>query len=440
MILNRFFTVLLSVSCALSLMAQEQADTLTLTLDQCVEIALSDNPTIKVADMEIERVDYSKKETIGMLLPTIAFDGTYSRTLEKQVMYMGDQEFAIGTDNSYSTGFTASLPLIYPQLWKSLKLSDVQIYQMVESARDSKITLVNSVENAYYALLLAKDAYHVIQENMDNALFNAKIYEGKYKVGTASEYDVLRSSVQVKNIEPELLKAEIAVKQATLQLKILMGMGVTVPVNIKGSLAEYEDMMFEYTLAADRSIENNSDLRQLDLQTDYLQAALDIQRMEWYPTLALGASYNWNAMSNGSMFSTLNWTPSSSVALSLSFTLFNGGQRYNKVKQSQIMVNEMSYQREYLVNSLNMQVELQIDNMEQMVKQISSSSDGVAQADKAYQIMQKSFEIGAAAYLDLRDSELALTAAQLSYYQAIYDYMVAKSNLKLLVGGDSTIN
>ena len=60
----------------LSLPARQlPADTLALSLDQCITIALSENPTIKVADMEIERMDYSKKETLGQLLPTINFFG-----------------------------------------------------------------------------------------------------------------------------------------------------------------------------------------------------------------------------------------------------------------------------------------------------------------------------------------------------------------------------
>lgn len=33
-----------------------------LTLDDCLRIALSENPTVKVADMEIERLDYSKRK------------------------------------------------------------------------------------------------------------------------------------------------------------------------------------------------------------------------------------------------------------------------------------------------------------------------------------------------------------------------------------------
>ena len=62
------------------------------------------------------------------------------------------------------------------------------------------------------------------------------------------------------------------------------------------------------------------------------------------------------------------------------------------------------------------------------------------QAEKAHEIMQKSFEIGAATYLDLRDSELANTAAQLTYYQAIYNYLVSTSELDLLLGKETAAN
>ncbi len=454
----------LALVALLSLNAYSQehpADTLNLTLDECIRIALTDNPTIKVADMEIQRVDYSKKETLGQLLPSIAFGGSYNRTLAKQVTYFNTDAFKgmgsgggegetgndspsagpsansglkVGLDNMYSVGFSASMPLIAPQLWKSLKLSDSQILQNIELARASRLSLVNQVQNAYYSLQLALDAYQVIKKNLETAIFNANIYKGKFEVGAASEYEVLRSSVQIKNIEPDLLQSEIAIKQATLQLKILMGMDVDVPIKISGSLSEYESAMYDHTLNIDKSLNDNTDLRQLDLQTNYLKRALDVQKMAWYPTLALTANYNWTSSSDGSPFKNFRWNPYSIVGLTLSFPLYQGGQRYNKIKQSEIAVREMTYQRENLERSLKMQIDLQIDNIQKNVKQISTNAEGVKEAQKAFDIMEKSFQIGAAAYLDLRDSELALTTAKLSYYQAIYNYLIASSDLKLLLG------
>ena len=80
-------------TCVCAQEATVVTDTLVLSLDQCIAIALDENPTIKVADMEIKRVDYSKKEIIGQLLPSISFDANYSRTIEKQVAYMNMDAF-----------------------------------------------------------------------------------------------------------------------------------------------------------------------------------------------------------------------------------------------------------------------------------------------------------------------------------------------------------
>ena len=403
-------------------------------------------------------MDYSKKEVIGQLLPSISFAGQYSRTVEKQTMYLnmsaltggagsqgGESDASasksssasgikMGLDNSYSLGFSASMPIIAPQLWKSLNLSDTQILQSVETARKSRLNLINQVKSAYYGLLLANDSYRVIQDNYNNAKFTHEIYVKKHELGAASEYDVLRTSVAVKNIEPELLQAEIAIKQAKLQMAILMGMDAAIPFEPTNSLAAYEQTMYEDVLSINKSIDQNTDLKMLDIQTQTLNDALEIQQMAWYPTLAFTANYNWTSMSDGNMFKNFRWSPYSTIGLSLSLPIFQGGQRYYKIKQAQLQVDEMKFQRENLERSINMQVELAIDNINKNVKQIASSAENVKQADKAHDIMEKSFKIGAASYLDLRDSELALTRSQLAYYQSIYNYLVANNDLELLLG------
>ena len=62
------------------------------------------------------------------------------------------------------------------------------------------------------------------------------------------------------------------------------------------------------------------------------------------------------------------------------------------------------------------------------------------QAEKASDIMQKSFQIGAASFIQLRDTDDALMAARLSYYQAIYNYLVAESNLENVLGNTHYVN
>ena len=436
---KKLFYIILLVLVGGAMSAHAQ---LSLSLDECVRIALNENPTIKVKEMEITRVDYSRKEVLGQLLPTVNLAGQYTRNLSLQTMYMdtpnGTMAIKMGSDNTHAGGFQAQIPLVVPQLWKSIKLSENQILQNVEAARANKLSLVNQVEKTYYALMLAKDSKRVIEENHATAKLNADIFQKKFELGAASEYDVLRANVAVTNLEPAILEAENSITALKLQLKLLMGMDVRQDFEPSQQLDEFKGEMYarvmSNTLGADTTLANNTSLKSLDLQTDYLKKVLDVQKMAWYPTLTGSASMMWHSMNNGSPFSGLRWSRASNVGLTLAFPIFQGGQRYYKQKQAEIAVDEMKWQRENLERSLHVQVATQNDVIAKNLKQIESNEGGVKMAEKANDIMQQSFKIGAATFIQLRDTEDALMAARLAYYQAIYNYLVAESDLEHVLG------
>lgn len=436
---KKFFYIILLMVIGGAMSAHAQ---LSLSLDECVRIALDENPTIKFHEMEITRVDYSRKETLGQLFPSINLAGQYTRNLSLQTMYMdteaGTMAIKMGSDNNHSGGFQAQIPLVVPQLWKSIKLNENQILQNIEAARANKLSLVNQVEKTYYALLLAQDSKRVIEENHATAKLNADIFQKKYELGAASEYDVLRANVAVTNLEPSIVEAENTINALTLQLKVLMGMDVNTDIKASQQLSDFRGEMYarvmSNTLGSDTTLVNNTNLKALDLQTDYLKKVLDVQKMAWYPTLTGSASIMWHSMNNGSPFTGFRWSRASNVGLTVAFPIFQGGQRYYKQKQAEIAVEEMKWQRENLERNLHMQVATQNDAIAKNLKQIESNEAGVTMAVKANDIMQKSFKIGAASFIQLRDTEDALMAARLAYYQAIYNYLVAESDLEYVLG------
>lgn len=424
--------------------AQTQSDTLRLSREQCVDIALQDNPTNRVADLEVKRMDYSKKEVIASLFPSIDFTGAYQRSIELQTlnMSMGGQtnKIKMGMDNTWNFGFSASMPLVNATLWKSIKISDTQILSTLESSRASRIDLVNNVNKAYYSLLLAIASREVIQQSYDIAKENASIYAKQYEQGTASEFDVLRTEVQVKNVEPQILEADIAIRQCQLQLKVLMGIDNAVTVMPNLTLKEMQRDMFGVTAAHNLSFENNTSLRSLDIQAEMARQNVTLKKFAWIPSLAVTYNMNWNSMSNGNALKNQDFNPYSTVGLALQVPIFSGGSKYYGLKQAQVQVKELEYQRDNLTSSLQMQVDLAVDNINKQVKQIATSEEGMHQAAKALEISQKSFEIGAASYLNLRDSELANTQAQLVYFQSIYNYLVSTSELEALLGNDTSFS
>ena len=410
---------------------------LPLSRTQCIDIALSSNPTIKVADMEITRADYSKREVLAQLLPNVSFTGSYQRAVELQTVSMNmggeTQKFKMGTDNNWSFGFGASMPLVAPQLWKSLQISDLQILANAEQARASRLDMVNQVNCAYYALLLAKASLGVIKQNYNQAVFNATIFRNRYLLGTATEYDTLRTAVQVRNIEPELLQADIAIRQARLQLKVLLNLPPDAVVEPTTTLEALREEMYAHTQLAP-SLNDNTQLRTINIQDSIILHNIGLQKRAFLPTLSASFSYSWNSMSNGNALRNLQFNPYSYVALQLNVPIFSGGSRYYGLKDARLQRKEIQLQRENLLSSLQMQVDLSLDNINREANQIVASQRGMAQARRAYDIMQRSFELGAASWLDLRDSELANTTAQLNFYQAVYNYLVSVSQLDLLLG------
>ena len=194
-----------------------------LTLDQALEIALSESNTIKIADMTIEKTGYARKGSYASLYPNVNISGSYQRTLQKQVMVMdmGGQpmEIKVGRDNNISTSASASMPLVNASLWESLKLSGMDVEMAVEQARSSKIGMVKQVKQAFYAVLLAQESHKVMSQVYENAQKNYEKTEQRFNVGKASEVERLRAQVTMMNAEPNVSSAENAVPSASTSMK-----------------------------------------------------------------------------------------------------------------------------------------------------------------------------------------------------------------------------
>lgn len=342
----------------------------------------------------------------------------------------------VGQDNTFSGGISAAMPLIAPTLWATIKMSELDAELVMESARSSKLSLINEVSKAYYAILLAQDSYDVFKKSYDISVENARIIQNKYKQGTVSEFEWIRADVQVKNASANLASAENAVNLSILRLKMLMGIDMFTALKIEGNLANFEANKYADVLAIDTTtLQANSDLKQFDIKAKQLQQSLKIQKSTYLPTLSASFSYQYMSMANDSVaFSNYRWFPTSTAGLSLSIPLFQGGSKLFKQKQIETQVEEMQYQRDNLRRSLELQAMSYLDNINQALKVIESNKEGLRQAEKALSISQKRYDVGAATYLDLSNAELAYTQAGLAYNQSIYNYLSAKADLEKLLG------
>ena len=426
-----------------------------LSLDDALKIALSENASVKVADLEIERTGYARKGSYAALFPQVDGTANYQRTIKKQVMYMdfdipgmgggGDSSseqggrsrdgFEVGRWNTWSTGVSASMPLVNAQLWKSIQISGQDVELAVEKARSSRLETVTQVKKAFFTVLLAKEAAAVYKSVYDNAVENLKLTEQKYNAQRASELDLTRAKTAVANAVPNVYDSENAVDLGLWQLKAVMGVALDSDIDVAGSLADYADAMLTDP-RPDEDLSGNSTLRQLDIQARQLASSIKLQQYASLPSLALAFSYSLNAMTNDFKFSEYKWSPYSYVGLSLNIPIFAGGKRYHAGKAAKVQAAELDIQRANTERQLQIAVRQYLGTMETAIKSHASASSAVETATKAYGIARKSYDVGRSTLTDLNDAQLALTQSQLGVCQAIYNYLSAKSDLEGTLGAD----
>ena len=441
---NLFFT-LAALVCVATVSASTQesgvatsgSEPLVLTLEQALQIALSENPTVKIADQTIEAKKYAKKGTYSSLWPDISASGTYQRYIKKQTFHIMGQTMKVGTTNNISGGVNAAMPLVNAQLWKSLKLSAMDVELAVEQARSSKVDMVEQVSKAFYQVLLAKDSYNVYKRVYDNAVENHKIVEKRYAVGQVSEYDFIRSQVTVSNAEPNVFGAENSVVLALWQLKALLGVDLDMNVDCAGSLADYEvDMTSQINM--DGTLAENSAMRQLDIQERMLEQALKLKRAANLPSLAASINYQFTAMDESFALAHYRWNPSSTAALSLSIPIFSGGKRRADINQAKIDLSNIQLQRENTERQLRTAIMSYYSNMQTNLKQYHASSQNIATAKRGYDISVKRYEVGGGTLVDVDNSQLAYTQAELSRSTSIYEYLINKVSMEKIMG--NTLN
>ncbi|MDR1763142.1 MAG: TolC family protein [Dysgonamonadaceae bacterium] len=429
---------------SISVMAQDGAQPVRITLDDALRIALNENPTIKIADMELQRVDYSQKSAWYALIPNVEGSAQYSKYLKPATMALAGMVIELPTDFNATASLNASLPLFAPALWHSIKMTTLDMQSAVEKAKASKIDLCNEVTKAYYNVLVAQDSYKTLQDGYDLAKKNQETAKKGYDVGVVAAYDHLSAEVQVKNLEPTLLQAENGIEQAKMYLKVLVGIDAAQPIEVTNTLADFESGIVEVATLDDLALENNTDLRQLDIQKQQLDRSLLLQRSQRMPTLAAFAQYSYAGTGNkaGMSFFTQQYQPASTEwfsqgligGLQLSVPITSIFTLSAKEKQLKIQSNELLLQRSYAKDGLRVQAVSALNNMNKAVRQVSAAKQSVELSDTAYFIASKRYENGTGTILELQNSSLALTQAHLSYHQAIADYLNAKADLDKILG------
>ena len=372
-----------------------------LNLKKAIEIALAENPTIKVADKDIQLKEIADKEAWQALLPSVSASLSLSHSIQVAAIKTAMGEFKMGSDGTTTAtgGLTMTLPIYAPAVYQNMKLTKEDILLAQEKARSSRLDLINQVTKAYYAALLSKDSRDVIKRSYNVAKENYEVVDKKFQGS-------MNSSVT---------SAETGLNLALLRLKVLMGVTTNIDINIKDSLKAYErDLTLARTDVNENELSNNTSVRQLDMNQNMLERSNKLLKTNFLPTVGmqLQGSYTSYSNENWNVFN-YRYSPSSTLALSVTVPIFQASN-WTKLKSNKLQIEKLADTRTNTMRQLSMAAQSYRQNMLTTISKLESDREAVKKA--------------------LNQSETALTQAELTYRQSIYDYLTNKADLDYTLG------
>ncbi len=411
---------------------------ITLTLEETIHLALSQNPYHLAAAERMESARAEVREAAAGFFPSLNAQGLH--TLDEKLFELEfpdpltgqSQRISVDFTRDYQFSLSLSLPLFTGgRLTSAYKQAKYNLSSTEEAVRQSEHLTVFNAKAAFYGFLLAREFVKVAEEAVEVAEKHFKNVRALYEVGMASKFDLLRSEVEMANLKPQLIRARNNLKIAELNLKTLLGLELAQPIEIKGELSyqPYEPNLEECLTQA---LSNRPELKQLGYQKKMAGQMLKIARASRLPSIALSGTYNyWADRLN---FKEENWQNYYSVNLALSLPIFNGFSASAQIAQSKAMIRELELTNKGLLDRVKFEVRQATLKIQEAKESLLSQEKNVEQAQESLRIAELNFSEGMVTTLDVSSAQAALTQAKTNYTQALYDYVVSLAQLDKAMG------
>jgi outer membrane protein TolC len=416
-------------------------DTLRLSLDKAIELALINNEDIHIAVSNLDKARGQKREAFASALPHLDFYAGYTRNILRPILFFTDPDsdetiqIEIGEENDYLFNLSLSQVLFaFGRVGGAIKAAEYFVESAEQSVEATRHGTILNVQVAYYRSVLADEVLNISRLSLAQAQKHFEETRKKKRMQVASRFDSIRAEVQVKNREPEVIQAENAVKIALMDLKRLAGIDRNVPVVLTDEL-RYEPAHYSVEEAIEDAYQIRPDISALQLQVSMAEKIHHVMKRNNYPYLSLFGNYSLQGQQSNQLFPDRNrFAKSLGLGVSLTIPLFDGFANKGRIAQARADVSAAEYTLQKTKKYVALEIQELFDLLRAEDENLKSQAATVAMAEEAYRLALVRFQNGLSTSLELEDAELALTSARLNQLEATYRYVITKERLENAMG------
>ena len=410
------------------LLAQDNPTSLSLTVQQAVDLALEKNRSVASARYNYDLAKKTVWETIASGLPQVNGSGSLDDNLKLMTTMLPAEIFGgpagtyipvtFGQKYNSSYGVTAASPLFNAPYLVGIQISKLASKISENQVKQSEADVKESVLTCYYLLLVSEETLKVLDGNLKNMNEMLTSTKAMYSVGMAESTDVDQMLSNVATVNNAKLSMERTVEVNYNLLRFLLGVDMSTKIALTDSLdSVISSFKVEELLGQDFKMENNLNYQLIDGQVRMSELSLKSAKSSVLPTLS-GSIY-YMKTGQGNKISSMGWFPYSVAGLQLSVPIFAFGERHSKIQKARISLMNSENQKNMVSDNLLMQEKQLRYNLISSNEQYRNQKDNIEIAQRVLTSFQNKYKQGMASSLDLTSANSNYLTAQTNYLNSL---------------------
>lgn len=401
-----------------------------LNLERCLELGLKTHPNIFAAGGAVDAGRSRMEQAKANYYPQIDGTAGYGRVAPVYSTNVLTSQYTGSTVRSYDQ-YTSSITLKQNLFDFGKTASQVKVQQLSLNSSASDLEnvtsqIIFSIKQAYYSVLQAGKNRSVAENTVKQFQQHLEQARGFYSAGTKPKFDVTKAEVDLSNAKLNLIKSDNALRIAVVYLNNAMGLPEAPEYILEDNLTfkKYE-ITFEEALS--RAYANRPDLKSVSAKKQAAEASVELAKKGFYPAIAGSAAYNWGGRSlpleNG-------WN----IGASVSFPIFSGFLTKNQVEEAKANLRVAFANEDALKQTAFLETQQAWLNLKEAEEIVPAAELTVRQALENYGIASGRYAAGVGNPIEVTDAEIVLANAKMAHIQALSDYKVAQASLEKAMG------
>ena len=409
-------------------------------LTQTIDTALKANLSLKQSKEEVNAALATKKARTTNFFPTLSARYGYIRrdepTVQKLIGQQGQETLVIiNPEDEYNFVTSFSQPIFTGfALINQYKIASLGLDVAEISEKLTRQDVILDAKNAYYSILKSQKLMDVAEDTVKQVSAQKEVAENMYQVGMSPLNDLLQSQVQLANDKQRFITAQNNLEISKSQFNTLLRRPVNAPVAIVDIL-DYTPFEHDIDYCLDQANQNRLELQVADLEVQIAEKDYKLSQRNYFPSIDLTGTLTrrgteWDVDGGEGIGDKKFWD----IRATATWDFWQWGRTRYGVKERLSRLSQAKYRKDQILDNIELEVKQAYLRTKETEKNITTVEKAIEQAKENLRITEERYKEQVSTTTDVLVAQTLLTDTMTNYYNALYDFKIAKAVLYRAIG------